>query len=207
MAKRSLTSFYRGFRNRTDSLLSQFSVNSPSPHFEIDRVPVEIVLGHNRSFLVNRLFHLWGEFCRHVVVASALGDYHTLNGVQLSSAPQISSVSDIVLAIKEQSIIGPRLRWGDPTWTVKNLRIIQPVNLQQISLGIGAAPFDEFRRVRNFVIHSNSNTRQHFDRVAFRYSLLGATPDDLLLHRLPGGATIMENWVRAFQDSALEAVR
>ena len=207
MAMRRLTSIYSGFRTRTDLLLGQFSVDAPSPSCEVDGVPIEVLFGHSRSFLVNRLFHLWSEYCQQVVVASALGNCQTLNGAVLNRPSTIKSIGDIAPLIKEKSIAGPGLRWGDPVWTSKKLNRIKPANLQQISLGIGSAPYDEFRQVRNFVIHSNSNTRAYFDRVASGYSVFGNTADDLLLHKLPGGGTVMENWIRAFQDSALDAVR
>ena len=69
-----------------------------------------------------------------------------------------------------------------------------------------------FRQRINFTsnclkTHSNSYTRLGFDTVAVTYSLIGASVDDFLLHRLPGGGTVMEGWVRDFQDAALDAVR
>ena len=170
-------------------------------------VPISTLLPYSRGFLVNRLFHLWSEFCRHVVTASALGGYTTLSGVHLTGAQGITTISDILSTIKVNSISGPGLRWGDPSWTVQKANKIQPANLQQIKLGVGAVPYDDFRRVRNFIIHSNPHTRSEFDTVALRYSLFGVSSDDLLLHRLPGGATIMEGWVRDFQLAALDTVR
>ena len=207
MIQQNLASFYGSFYSRTNSLLRDFLLASPFPPTAIGGIPVETILHYSRGFLINRLFHLWGEFCRHVVVASALGGYRTLGGITLPGAPQIRSVSDILTTIQAQSIVGPGLRWGDPRWTTNKIGRIQPANLQQITLGVGAAPYDEFRRVRNFVIHSNPHTRLEFDAVTVTYSLMGVSADDLLLHRLPGGGTVMEGWVRDFQVAALNTVR
>ena len=207
MSQRKLASFYGSFHGRTEAVLRDFSLAPPTPYVEFDGVSMARVLSHSRGFLVNRLSHLWGEFCRHVVVASALGGYRTLNGVLLTSAPQIGGVPDILTAIGATSMTGPGLNWGYPTWTVKRVSTIQPANRNHITLGIGSAPFEEFRCVRNFVIHSNPHTRSEFDAVAATYSLVGVLPDDLLRHRLPGGGTVMESWIRKFQMAALEVVR
>ena len=207
MAQRRLTSFYGSFHARTDLLLRDFLLVPPSPPVLLGQVSLDTLLSYSRSFLVNRFFHLWGEFCRHVVTASALGGYTTLGGVLLNNAHGIASLSDILNTINAPSITGPSLRWGDPTWTVGKASKIQPVNLQQIKLGVSAVPYEDVRRVRNYIIHSNPHTRSAFDMVAVKYSLIGVDSDDLLLHKLPGGATVMEGWVKDFQLAALDAVR
>ena len=207
MPTHRLTSIYGGFRVRTDSLLDEFLVAAPHTPREIGSVSLEVVLRHSRAYLVNRLFHLWSEYCRQVIVASTLGNCQTLNGITLTRPPHIKNIYDILSVIRKKHIAGPGLRWGDPSWTFNNLRKIQPANIQQISLGIGSAPYDDLRHVRNFIIHSNSLTRREFNRVALRYSLFDATPDDLLFYRLPGGGTLMEYWVRVFQFAALDTVR
>lgn len=207
MAQRKLTALYGNFHGRTDLLLRDFLLAPPSQSSELGGVSVDALLVYSRGFLINRFFHLWGEYCRHVVTASALGGCTTLSGAVLKNAQGITCVSDILDAIKRPSIVGPGLLWGDPMWTVRNANKIQPANLQQIKLGVGAVPYGDVRRVRNFIIHSNPHTRLEFDSVALKYSLLGANADDLLLHKLPGGGTIMETWVRDFQSAALDAIR
>ena len=188
-------------------MLRDFLVASPSPPVTFGEMAVDTLLGYSRGFLVNRLLHLWGEFCRRLVVTSALGGCRTLNGVVISIAPTIACASDIPKVIKEKSLTGPGLNWGQPHWTTRNVNELKLANRQQINLGIGAAPYDDFRRVRNFVVHCNPQTRSEFEVVAVTYSLIGVEPDDLLLYRLPGGGTVMEGWVRDFQSAALNAVR
>lgn len=207
MAERTLASFYRKFYSKTDFLLRNFLVVSPAPLVELSGASADVLLKHSRGYLVNRLFHLWSEYCRHVIVASALGGYTTVSGSFLVRAPQIQNISDILTTARLPSIAGPGVRWGDPKWTSDKLRMINPVNRQQIMLGVGAAPYEDFRRVRNFVIHSNPHTRPLFDSVALSYSLIGIEADDLLLHRLAGGGSIMEMWIKGFQIAALNAVR
>ena len=105
------------------------------------------------------------------------------------------------------SIAGPGLRWEDPSWTTKQANTLMLANRAQISLGVGSAPYDNFRRVRNFVIHSNPHTRAEFDFVAVSHSLIGAEPEALLLSRLPGGGTVMEAWMEEFKLAALNVIR
>ena len=207
MAQRNLADFYGRFYGRTETLLLDFLVAPPSPPVTFGEMPVDTLLGYSRGFLVNRLLHLWGEFCRRLVVASALGGCRTLNGAAINIAPTIACASDIPRVIKARSLTGPGLRWGQPDWTIRNVNELKLGNREQVKLGIGAAPYDDFRRVRNFVVHCNPHTRAEFEVVAVTYSLVGADPDDLLLHRLPGGGTVMEGWVRDFQSAALNAVR
>ena len=187
-------------------LLDEFFVPSPRMSIAVGELTIEKMIEYTRKYLVNRLFHLWGEFCRSVVVASALGGYFTLNGQIVSKAPTIRYRSDIPQAIKSRGIVGPGLRWEDPQWTSVRVDRLQIANAQQVKLGIGAAPFNQFRPVRHFVIHSNSHTRAEFETVANSYLLFDVEPNDLLLHRLSGGGTVLERWIREFQVSARSAV-
>ena len=207
MAQRKLSDLYVHFSGRTDTLLRHFLTMPPSTPLTLNGMATDRLFGYSRGFLVNRLFHLWGEFVRGLVVASALGGCIRLNGVIVGSAPNISHQSDIPQIIKEKSVAGPGLRWEDPNWTAGKVRRLQLSNAQQILLGIGAAPYDDLRRVRNFVVHPNPHTRLEFEAVAFRYSLFGVDSVDLLLHRLPGGGTVLEGWILDLQSAALEAVR
>ena len=207
MSQRKLSDFYVHFSARTDTLLRHFLTMPPSAPLTLDGMAFDDLFRYSRRFLVNRLFHLWGEFCRGLVIASALGGYSRLSGVLAASALNISRQSDIPQVIKEKSVAGPGLRWEDPKWTAGKINLLKLNNDQEILLGIGAVPFDDLRRVRNFVIHPNPHTRSEFEVVAVRYSLFGADPYDLLMYRSPGGGTVMEGWVRDLQSAALEAVR
>ena len=207
MAQRNLAELYGRFCGRTDALLRDFLVEAPGTLTQFGETPAVTIVGYSRGFLVNRLFHLWGEFCRLVVIQSALGGCRTLSGTILNNAPNISHVSDIPPIINARAIAGPGLFWGAPTWTTQRANTLQLANRSHISLGVWSAPYDTWRRVRNFVIHPNPHTRAEFDVVAFRYSLIGAEPGDLLLLRLPGGGTVMESWLQDFKDAALNVIR
>lgn len=207
MAQRNLAGVYGRFCGRTDALLRDFLVATPGPITRFGEASAITIVGYSRGFLVNRLFHLWGEFCRLIVIESALGGCRTLSGIVLANAPNIFRISDIPPKIRMRPIAGPGLRWEDPSWTTKQANTLMLANRSQISLGVGSAPYDAFRRVRNFVIHPNPHTQAEFAVVALRFSFLSAKPEDLLLSRLPGGGTVMESWVQDFQVAALNVIR
>ena len=207
MAQRNLRELYSHFLARTDRLLDEFLIVPQASPATVDANEFAKLIENNRRFLVNRLFHLWGEFCMSLVVASAIGGYRTLKGVLISNAPGIRHASDIPSVIKERSIVGPRIRWEDPVWTTGKVSLLQPANQHQITLGIAAVPFEDVRSVRHFVVHPNRHTKNGFESVTRKHSLFRVGPSDLLLHRLPGGSTVLEGWVQEFQIAAHTAVQ
>ena len=207
MAQRNLRELHSHFLARTDRLLDEFLIVPPAPPTTVGTIDSDKLIENSRGFLVNRLFHIWGEFCMSLVVASAIGGYRTLKGVLINNAPGIRHVSDIPSVINERSIVGPRIHWEDPTWTASKVSLLRPANQHQITLGITAVPFLDFRSVRHFVVHPNSHTKVGFESVTRKHSLFRVGPYDLLLHRLPGGSTVLEGWVREFQIAAHTAVQ
>ena len=207
MAQRNLSKLYGRFSARTDRLLDEFLISPPTTLPALGPIGVDKLLQNSRGHLVNRLFHLWGGFCMSLVVASAIGGYKTLKGMFIHSAPGIRHVADIQSVIKVHSLEGPGIRWEDPKWTTQKVNLLQLANQQQILLGISSVPMDDFRRVRHFVIHPNRYTKSEFESVTRKYALFRVGADDFLLHRLPGGGTILEEWVQQFQIAAYNAVK
>ena len=189
-------------------MLDEFLIVHPSPPIPTKLGPIEStkLIENSRGYLVNRLFHLWGEFCKSLVVASAIGGYRTLKGIHINSAPGIRHVSDIPSAINESSIAGPRTHWEDPKWTTKKVNLLRPANQHQIVFGIASVPIDDFRKVRHFVVHPNSHTKDRFESVTRKHLLFRVGPHDLLSHRLPNGDSVLEGWIKEFQIAARTAV-
>jgi len=79
-------------------------------------------------------------------------------------------------------------------------------NRAQIVLGLGAAPYDTFRRVRNLIVHPNAHTRAEFELIPVGFPLVGVEAEDLLLSRLPGGGTVFEDWGQDFKVAAMNVV-
>ena len=209
MAQRSLGKLYNRFSARTDRLLDEFLIvpTSSSIPANLGAIESDKVIENSRRYLVNRLFHLWGEFCMSVVVASAIGGYRTLRGSPINSAPGIKHMADVQRIINVNPIVGPRSHWEYPDWTTGKVTLLKPTNEQQIKLGIASVPMGDFSKVRHFVVHPNSHTRVGFKSVTRKHSLFQDGPSDLLLHRLPGGSTIIGGWIQEFQIAAHTAVQ
>ncbi len=206
MADKLLGSLYAHFLARTNALVEQFLL--PAPQGSTHRIfQHQQVFQSSRAFSTIRLLHLWGEFTRVVVVRSALGGCYTVSGAHVNAAPGVTSVRDILVVIKQPQLSGPRLYWDTPEWTSKQVSQLRIQNGAQVTLGLGAAPVDDLRRVRNFLTHPNSHTKSEYEGLTRRKSLVGANPDDLLRSRTPGGATLLESWVIDFQTAALNTIR
>lgn len=54
-------------------------------------------------FLMVRLQHLWGEFCRELVVRLAIGGCVTRTGMYVSPVPEVKRVSDLPTIAKRFS--------------------------------------------------------------------------------------------------------
>ena len=105
MARHNLSELYGRFSGRADTLLRDYLVQSPVPSLWLGNTSTDSIVDYGRGFLVNRLFHLWGEFCRILVIESALGGRRTLSGTILGRSPSVSRVSDIPAIIKRPSVL------------------------------------------------------------------------------------------------------
>jgi len=193
---------YSRFLIRSDSVLRLFlSLDSKSPKY------IGTVYHQNaRYFLIHRLLHLWSEFCRSVVVMSALGNCLSLSEQLIPAAPGISSYKDVSVLVKPR-LSGPGTRWENPSWASYQASQLGVTNQSQLSLGFGGAPFNNYRIVRNFVIHPNSFTRSEYVQLTRNFGKLGLGPEALLVSPVAGGATQLETWVIDFQVAALNAIR
>ena len=70
------------------------------------------------AFQMIRIQHLWGEFCRELVVRSAMGGCTTRTGNQLSRVPHVSRVSDLPKVTK-LAFAGRGSNWEEPKFALK----------------------------------------------------------------------------------------
>lgn len=208
MRKKSLNALYGSYVARSRSLLSRFA--APLPKKSAEQVVCEPVHRDGSSFLVVRLQHLWGEFCRELVVRSAMGDCVTRTGLRLPPAPGVNHTRDLPTITRQftkQPFAGPRSQWEMPSFAIDQARFLQVANLNQISLGIGSVTIlDHLKRVRNFVVHPNESTASRYYITARNLGFPGLPPIQLLNQRLPGGATIFHTWASDLETAAWNAV-
>lgn len=205
MSVRSLRERYAHFVSRTDSLVNDF--DSPTPQNRPHSETCPPIHEYGRLKLVIRLQMLWGEYCRQLVVSSAIGDTHTLGGKALTRVGGVSSATDILNVARTESGGRPP-PWHRPTFAVRVAARLGVGNLFEIQQGLSAvSPTDDLLAVRNYLVHPTEDTKVKYVTVARKYRSLGAGPDALLSTLLPGGATLFEVWVAELQTIALIAAR
>ena len=196
---------YAHFVARTDSLVS--GLGSPLPQNRPYSETCPPIHKYGRLKLVIRLQLLWGEYCRELVVSSALGDTHTLSGKLLTRVAGVSRATDIVNVATIVSNGRPP-PWHQPGFTVRVAARLDVQNLFEIRQGLSAvSPADDLRAVRDYVVHPNRRTKVRYLTVAQRLGSHTAGPDSLLSTLLPGGATLFEAWVADLQTIALIAAQ
>lgn len=161
-------------------------------------------------FLVVRLQHLWGEFCRELVVRSAIGDCVTRTGVYVPPAPGVKRIKDIPNIIAQhtrEQFSGSRTHWEDPQFAIRHAQRLQVTNFRQLSLGLGSVTIlDQLKNVRNFIVHPNDNTGPKYLQTTRTLGFRGMPPIQLINQRFIGGATIFETWVSELEAAAYAAV-
>ncbi len=205
MIKKPLTSLYERYERRSSSLNARFTVRLPENSDE--RLACEPVHQDGRAYLVARLQHLWGEFCRELVVKSAVGGCETRTGKILPRAPGVKRVSD-VSQITKTPLAGARSNWEDPVFTIDQAMRLKVANFNDIDLGLAQVSIvaDNIRCVRNYVVHPNSRNNSRYVQTARVLGFSGLSPDQLLSRTVPGGETVFENWLSILILAAWSAV-
>ncbi len=191
------------FIGRTDAMVAR--MNAPLPRAPGDKRVCEPVHVDGRMFLVVRLLALWGDFCKQIVIRSAVGGLLTLQGKLVDPAPGIQGVADT------EKVVGPldarRASWYLPRTSVSAAKDLNVRNYSEIYLGLGAALVTDIAQVRNYIVHPSEETRRRFLQISRNLGLFGLEPAALVSTRRPGGATLFEEWVADLQTAATNAVR
>lgn len=189
MPQRTLHSVYTRFASQTYRLVQVFCSPTLASSSELPHV-------YSAMFSVIRLQMLWGQFCKRVIIESALGSMSTSSGRTLS--PRIKTTKGISLEI----------RWHIPREALKQARKWQIENYNQIGLGLTSAPMDGINAFRNYLVHPGENSKE---RLLNAFPILRVTPEhgpyNLLLYTTSGGLSCFEDWVDRLMIAALEAVR
>lgn len=209
MRKKSLGSFYASYSKRSQSVLARFASNLPSDPVEM--AVCEPLHRDGVAFLMVRLQALWGEFCRELIVRSAIGDCETRTGMHLRPAPGVKHVRDIPAITKQftkQPFWGPGSQWEDPNFAIRQAGFLNVANRNQIALGLGSVTTstDHLKRVRNFIVHPNKDTRTKYTQAIRILGFRGSLPIQLINQRLPGGVTIFGSWVSNLEIAAWNAI-
>ncbi len=199
---------YGRYLQRSSSLHERFTAQLPVNPLE--RIKCEPVHQSGRTWLVVRLQRLWGEFCRELIVQSAMGRCTTSTNRDLSRSPYVKKVSDIhkVIKLKDKDLAGPAAKWEEPRYTIEQAGRLELANFNSIDLGLSGASTitDNIKCVRNYLIHPNRRNSSRYTSMVNMLDFNGVLPDQLLLQTIAGGETVFENWLSALTLSASIAV-
>ncbi len=208
MRKKPLNTLYGSYAARSRSLIFWSLADLPADPAEM--AVCEPVHRDGLLFLVVRLQHLWGEFCRELVVRSAIGGCVTRTGVYVPSAPGANHVRDLPTVTSQFTKLpftGPRSQWEVPSFAINQARFLQVANLNQIIQGLSVVNvIDYLKPVRNFIVHPNVRTSARYDQAARSLGFPGFSPIRLLSQSLPGGAAIFGVWISQLETAAWNAV-
>ncbi len=161
-------------------------------------------------FLVVRLQHLWGEFCRELVLRSAIGRCVTRTGIYVPPAPDVRRVGDlpgIARRFSRRPFTGSGALWEAPEIAIGRARELRVANYGQINLGLSAVNATNYMKpIRNFIVHPGISSVARYDQAVRSLGFPGLSPVELLGRRLPGGASIFDVWVWELETAAWNAV-
>ena len=207
MTVNAVGELYAHFISRTDRMVSRYNaaITADPRH----RSVCTAMHRDSRLFSVIRLQHLWGEFCRELLVRSSIGGLSTIGGTYL---PQVAGIShpDDVDRVAQQTL-GTRghIAWHVPRLADRVARSLSPANERQIRTALSSvSPIDDILRIRNYLVHPSADTRRRYSAVARRFGVFDSDPDVLLSANIsPGNVTRFEYWVIQLQAVALNASR
>ena len=206
MHTKPLTNIYGRYNMRSQSLNWRFVAKLPANLGE--KQIWELVHKDSRAYLVVRLQLLWGEFCKELVVRSAIGGCVTRAGQAVLPAPNVKDVSDIRRITKLKDLSGPSSKWEEPSFAIDQATLLKITNLYDIVSGLGqaSAVMDDIKCVRNLIVHPNGRNTNKYTQMTRVLGFRGLAPDQLLSQTVPGSATIFENWLSTLTLAAWNAV-
>ena len=201
-----MISLYGRYSGRNHSLRELFAAKLPIDSTE--KLICEPVHQSSRAYLVIRLQQLWGEFCRELIVCSAIGGCTTSTNQRLTRAPGVKRVSDILKVIKLRDLASPSAKWEEAQYTIDQARQLDVANFSTINLGLGGASgvTDNIKCVRNYLVHPNRNNSIRYTNTVNALGFNNLLPDQLLFQTIPGGETVFENWLSTLTLAAWNAV-
>ncbi len=205
MAMQGLHQLYSHFVARTNQLVVKYDAPLPlDPNNEYLCPDIHKDAG---AFMLVRLQLLWGEFCRELVITSALGGCRTITGTVLGPGAVVTSLNDIKQVVDNETQGRPP-PWHIPRFAVTIAQNLGAQNFRQLQLALSrVSPVDDLKVVRNYIVHPWKRTRLAYVQVSRNLGAPGINPVTLLASRGKDGSSTFRNWVVQLQNIALDAIR
>ena len=206
MRIKPLTSLYARYATRNRALRERFFAELP-PGAEAESVYAPIHKD-GQAYQVIRLQHLWGEFCRELLVRSAVGGSRTRTGQTLPRATEMRHIANIRRALSLKEFGGPGKNWENPVFAIRQAELLGVVNRANIDLGLGSASeeLENIKCVRNYLTHPNDRTNREYGQMVKELGFETLPPGQFLAQRLVGGDTVLEYWLSTLNRAAWTAI-
>lgn len=203
MAMKKLSQLYSHFIARTNQLVLKY--DAPLPPDSNSKYMCHAIHNDGKALMVIKLHLLWGQFCRELVVTSALGGCQTITGTVLGAA--VTSPNDIRRAVNKETRGRPP-PWHKPVFAVTIAQNLGTQNFKQLQLALSRiSPVDDLKTVRDYVVHPWESTRLAYIQVSRNLKAPGVDPVPLLTIRGKNGSSTFRSWVIQLQNMALDAIR
>lgn len=154
----------------------------------------------------------WGEFGRHLIVASTSSSQNQ-DGTAIATAEGVESPGDAEKTVKEvakqvaeeQDLPFPV--WHSPTFVLDVGTKLALDNLQAIQLALGSTPApSQITTVRNVLVHPGKKTRGRYEALRAKLGMLDVAPEYLPRQPLSPGLPLFTWWIRELQSAADDSV-
>lgn len=153
----------------------------------------------------------WGNFCRSLVLASAVGRIRTSSGVVI---PKTRPSLHVALLDLRASFAGRdgkppywEPKWFDPAESIDAAQRLGISNYATVSAALGStpSPLDDLRTIRNFFAHRGELAGRTMRTALMLAS--GEAAHSYLTEIRIGGASRFEAWVRTLRRMARASIR
>ena len=203
MAMKKLHQLYSHFTARTNQLVTKY--DAPLPPDPNNKYMCPAIHKDGKALMIIRLQLLWGQFCRELVVTSALGRCQTITGTVLIAA--VTSPNEIRRVVNKETKGRPP-PWHKPVFAVTIAQNLGTQNFSQLQLALSRiSPVDDLKTVRDYIVHPWESTRLAYIQVSRNLKAPRIDPVPLLAIRGKDGSSTFKNWVIQLQNMALDAIR
>lgn len=154
----------------------------------------------------------WGEFTRHLTVASTLGGQKR-DGALVAPAGTVATLQAAEEAVKEaarrvaekQGLAFPV--WHSPTFVVDIGTELGLDNLQAIQFAMGSTPApNQITTLRNVLVQPGKRTQDKYEELQAKLGMLNIAPEYMPRQLLNPGLPLFTWWIRELQSAAYDSV-
>lgn len=209
MSATSLVTIYDRFVSESQEIEMRFQAPTPTDPSYMGSCGV--VHPYAQEMCAIRLYIVWEQFCRDLLILSAISSPVTGSGITLTPVPDLHSDIEVIKKLaKLNNVSQTNLHWGIPSDCIKYAQQLKLSNYANISAGIGLTPnpADNLRCIRNYFAHRSNDTALRLQSVAVALGLPISTGGlQIIWQLLHGGITVFASWLDELETIASLAIQ